>query len=132
MEEVFLKEHFEDIFFESALLEEEENLEESQSELHVPEHEESATTLNKKSAPGAGSSSSCSRKRVQHTLNKKEREKVINALRTINGEFLLEIVVKHLSEELHMQHYPEREELMISILDSSKEDMERWFSRQIH
>ena len=47
---------------------------------------------------------------------------MINMLQTLNGALLLDIVVKHLSEE---QHYPEREELMISILDSSKEDMER-------
>ena len=49
---------------------------------------------------------------------------MIATLRTMNGE-LLETVVKRLSEELHMQHHPEREQLMISILDSSKEDMER-------
>lgn len=48
---------------------------------------------------------------------------MINMLQTLNGALL--DVVKYLSEELHMQHYPEREELMISILDSSKEDMER-------
>lgn len=125
MEEVLLEEHFEDIF-ESALLEAEENIEKSQSE--IPAHEgtsestEPAITL---TAPDTGSSSSCNRKRVQHALNKKEREKVINTLRIVNGQLLLEIVVKRLSEELHMQHYPEREELMISILDSSKEDMER-------
>ena len=125
MEEVLLEEHFEDIFFESAL---EESTEEPHSEIQVPAHEKSTepgTTLKEKSVSGAGSSSSHSRKRVQHTLNKKEREKVIAALRTINGELLLETVVKCLSEELHMQHYPEREQLMISILDSSKEDMER-------
>ena len=128
MEEVLLEEHFEDIFFESALLEVEESIEEPQSEIQVPAHEENtepATTLKEKSASDAGSSSSRSRKGVQHTLNKKEREKVVTTLRTINGKLLLETVVKHLSEELHMQHYPEREQLMISILDSSKEDMER-------
>ena len=58
---------------------------------------------------------------------------MINTLWTVNGQ-LLEIVVKRLSEEIHMQHYPEREELMISILDSSKEDGKNmcWLSGHIH
>ena len=50
---------------------------------------------------------------------------MINSLQTITGALLLDTVVNHLSEELHMQHYPEREELIMSLLDSSKEDMER-------
>ena len=127
MEEILLEDCFEDIFFESTLLEAEKNTDgpgESQSELQVHEETSASTESVTKSLSHAGSSSSSSRKRAQHTLNKKEREKVINMLQTLNGA-LLDIVVKHLSEELHMQHYPEREELMISILDSSKEDMER-------
>ena len=73
MEEVLLEEHFEDIFFESALLEVEEN---TQSEIQVPAHREStesATTLKERSASDTGSSSSRSRKRVLPILNKERK-----------------------------------------------------------
>ena len=55
----------------------------------------------------------------------KERKKVIKSVQTTSGALLLDTVVKHLLEELHMQHYHDKEELMISLLHSSKEDMER-------
>lgn len=58
-------------------------------------------------------------------MNKKERERVVQSLQSVNRSLLLDTVVKHLSEELHMQHYPEREELLIALLDSSRDDLER-------
>ena len=50
---------------------------------------------------------------------------MIKRLQSISGSLLLDTVTKHLSEELHMQHYPEREELLTSLIDSSRDDMER-------
>ena len=61
--------------------------------------------------------------RKKHTLNKKKREQVIKALNAINSTDLLDMVVTQLSNELHMRHYCEREELFTSLLDSSTEEL---------
>ena len=50
----------------------------------------------------------------KHKLKKKEREKLIQGLKTASGEILLQRVVNCLSEEPHLQQNHERKELMIS------------------
>ena len=122
MEELLLDDCFEDIFLEA----EESTDGKSHSEVLLDRTSvsvEPETTLQKETQSESHVSTSCSRRK--HTLNKKEREKVITSLQTVSGSLLLDTVVAHLSVELHMQHYPEREELLISLIDSSKEDMER-------
>ena len=73
-----------------------------------------------------GSTCGSSHKRSRHLLNKEERKRVVESLQAVSGgALLLNAVIKHLAEQLHMQHYPEREELLVSLLDSSEEEMER-------
>ena len=87
----------------------------SQAEL---EDEGSATEMVEDTASNATVSS-----RKTKSLNKKEKAKLLEELRHIPGVELLDVVVKKLSEESHMQFYPEREQLLSSLLDSSGEEM---------
>ena len=50
---------------------------------------------------------------------------MIARLRSVSGALLLDQVVKQVPQELHMQHYPERAELLASLLDSCEEDLEK-------
>ena len=65
------------------------------------------------------------RKRSSHQLRKKERVEVVETLKIVTGAILLDGVVKQLSEELHMQHYPERAELLRSLLDSCEQELKK-------
>lgn len=111
MDELLWEDFFEDIYsdldFEECLIKE------SQQD---GAFSESSTALDKTSEPCH--SSAGEHKRSRRLLNKKEREKLTNRLQQIDGPQLLDVVVKNLSEELHMQHYIEREDLLVSLLDS--------------
>ena len=50
------------------------------------------------------------------SLNKKEKGKLLEELRCISGVQLLDVVIKKLSAESHMQFYPEREQLLLSVV----------------
>ena len=108
---------FEDIFCDPALLEGEENTDGDFEELQ----QKSASTEPNKSTESQLQASTSKRSKCQ--LNKKEREHVIQSLEVISGETLLDIVVNDLSTKMHMHHYQEREELMISLVDSSGEEL---------
>ena len=92
---------FEDIFGYSALLDNEDD----------PHGESGLLQLNIVNREPSTSLAKCSQ--PKHQINKKEREKLTQDLKTVNDEFLLKRVVDHLSQEPHMQQYHEREELTI-------------------
>ena len=118
MEAILLEDSFEDIFGDPALLECADNPDgdsESQAEL---EDEASASEMVEDTASSATVSS-----RKIKSLNKKEKGKLLEELRCISGMQLLDVIVKKLSEENHMQFHPEREQLLSSLLDSSGEEM---------
>ena len=73
------------------------------------------------SAQSSSSSAKITRKRTY--LHKKEKTKLVYKLRGISVVQLLDVVVQKLSEDNHMQFYPERAQVMSSLLDSSYEKM---------
>ena len=105
------------VFSDPALLEGEENTDGDFEEL---QQKPASTEPNKSTESQLHASTS---KRSKCQLNKKEREHVIQSLEVISGETLLDIVVNDLSTKVHMHHYQEREELMISLVDSSGEEL---------
>ena len=62
-------------------------------------------------------------KRPKSILNKKERQN-IESMKGMTGAQLLDTVVKYLSEALHI-HFPEREGMFASLLDSCQEELEK-------
>ena len=106
------------IFGDPALLECADNPDDSQKSQAELEDEGSATEMVEDTASNATVSS-----RKSKSLNKKEKAKLLEELRHISGVQLLDVVVKKLSGESHMQFYPEREQLLSSLLDSSGEEM---------
>ena len=117
MEDLLFEDSLEDIFGDPALLECADNPDVwapsvcpvDESDLH-PE-QAASTSKARKSVSG------------RKVLNKKERENLITGLRTISGVQLVNVVVEKLSHETHMQHFPEREQMLASLLDSSYEDL---------
>ena len=92
---------FENILGDSALLDNEDD----------PHEESGLLQLNVVNTEPSTSLAKCSQ--PKHQLNKKEREKLTQDLKTVSGELLLKRIVGHLSQEPRMQQYHEREELMI-------------------
>lgn len=87
-------------------------------------HQDSEESLNYNSPSTSSTVASQSKgKYKKHVLNKKEKESVIKSLKACDSEQLLHVVVDQLSTELHMTYYPEREELMICLLDSSEDEI---------
>ena len=120
MEALLLEDSFEDIFCDPALLECVDNPDgDSQADLeHVDT--DSEMIVNEKDSASTSNSVSSSRAK---TLNKKEKGKLLEELQAISGVQLVDAVVRKLSQESHMQFYPEREELLALLLDSSGEEM---------
>ena len=75
--------------------------------------------------PQSGHTTTGSKRKDCSQLRKKEREQVVETLKNATGAILLDGVVKQLSEELHMQHYPERAELLGSLLEFCKQNLEK-------
>lgn len=115
MEPKLLEEPFEDIFSDPSLLVCAENPDDD-STLQVELEEGGSATGREDIACNASS-------RKSKSLNKKEKAKILEALRHNSGMQLLDVVVKKLSQESHMQFYPEREQLQSSLLDSSGDEM---------
>ena len=132
MEAVLLEESFKDIFSDPTLLECADNPDgdsESQAELvdegsasEMVGGTASSATVSSEMVVDTASSATASSRKIK-SLNKKEKGKLLEELRCISGIQLLDVVVKKLSAESHMQFYPEREQLLSSLLDSSGEEM---------
>ena len=120
MEALLLEDSFEDIFCDPALLECVDNPDgDSQADLeHVDT--DSEMIVNEKDSASTSNGVSSSRAKA---LNKKEKGKLIEELRAISGVQLVDAVVGKLSQESHMQLYPDRDELLALLLDSSGEEM---------
>lgn len=72
----------------------------------------------------ASTSTTCTNteKSKSKCLNKKERDKILDGRKSLSDEIILDEVIKQLSEE-QLQHYPEREVLLLSLLDSSEPEL---------
>ena len=121
MDSLLLEDAFEDIFSDPALLECEDS---PDLQLHssCPQEEAVAHSepLINKASTSQDSKGSC---RAVKSLNKKERSKIVSKLRAISGVEVVKVVVEKLSREPHMEYYPEREQLLASLLDSSYEEL---------
>ena len=120
--ELLLEDFFEDIFEDPATSESADNVDDFCSE---DPKEIAVTSASVEQSDAAGSSSKACKHKKSSLLNKKVREKLIQSLKSISDTDLLREVVKLLSKEGHMQHYPERCELLTSLLDSSADELQR-------
>ena len=115
MEALLLEDSFEDIFSDPALLECADNPDGDSKPQAELEGEGSTSEMVENTA-------TMSSRKIK-SLNKTEKGKLVDELRAISGVQLLDVVVRKLSEENHMQFHPERAQLMSSLLDSSSEEM---------
>ena len=118
MQALLLEDHFQDVF---------QDRDPEDAELVT---EEELVEAMKESGAGLilsqlGYTTTGSKRKDCSQLCKKERERVVETLKNATGAILFDGVVKQLSEELHMQHYPERAELLGSLLDSCEQDLEK-------
>ena len=88
MEDLLIEDCFEDIFLESALLEPEIDSVCSSVEPHAEgplrSEQSSKVVENKTQSSSQAGSSSGKSKKSQHTLNKKERERVVQSLQSVH------------------------------------------------
>lgn len=119
MQALLLKDNFQDVFPEC-----DPDAAEGEEELCCSAVEDTTERMELSSQPGPSTTNAVSKKRTRSQLNKKEKEQVVEKLKGVTGAFLLDTVVRQVPEELHMQHYPERAELLASLFDSCGEDLE--------